>query len=163
MHSLFSLWHSTCTSPSLPLLQTSFLRVGLQGHMLPQAQNWYLGHWQHAGLLKKTMGEGETGAYTSQVLSTSTAANLYGQGTLGWSGSRWEVVRPCPRHSYGLSYAHTHTHTHTHIDTELVSSLLSLVPANNKQRDRTCVSSSLLGASSWLLNKPITREQASSL
>lgn len=53
--------------------------------------------------------------------------------------------------------------TKAHIHTELVSSLHSLVPANNKQRDRTCVSPSLLGASSWLLNKPITREQASSL
>ena len=62
-----------------------------------------------------------------------------------------------------LSFSHTHTDTHIHIHTELVSSLLSLVPANNKQRDRTCVSSSLLGAPSWLLNKPITREQASSL
>lgn len=159
MYSLFLLWHRTCTSSLLPLLLTSFLKVGLQGHMLPQAQKWSLGHWQHAGLLKYTMREGETGAYTSQVLSTSTAASLYGQGTLGWSGLRWEVVHPHPRHSYGLS----HTHTNTHVHTELISSLLSLVPANNKQRDRTCVSSSLLGAPSWLLNKPITREQASSL
>ena len=87
-----------------------------------------------------------------------------------WTGDtwvKWFEMRSGPPLSQTLLWTllctHTHTHTHTHIDTELVSSLLSLVPANNKQRDRTCVSSSLLGASSWLLNKPITREQASSL
>lgn len=79
-----------------------------------------------------------------------------------WTGDTW-VKWFEMRSGTPSSQTLLRTLSYTHMHTELVSSLLSLVPANNKQRDRTCVSSSLLGAPSWLLNKPITREQASSL
>lgn len=74
------------------------------------------------------MRDGETGAYTSQVLSTSTAARLYGQGTLGWSVPRWEAVHPYTKHSYGLSLRHTHTHTRS--SSPLFSALSLLITSN---------------------------------